>query len=164
MEPSSEILVAGSAAGAAGVRWSGLAIQPCVVGSTGAIYVNLLDRTDRSRRATAWPNYVSSSTLRCLENVPIKMATVKIFSALAVLAFGIAPARADKAVNFRCVDGKEFTAIFEDAGTLLIMIDGGAPRQAFGSPLAIASFTARTASLLYKMIGQKPRVCREAHD
>jgi hypothetical protein len=58
----------------------------------------------------------------------MKRATGKIFSALAVLAFGIAPARADKAVNFRCDHGQEFTAIFEDSGTLLIMIDGGALR------------------------------------
>lgn len=101
----------------------------------------------------------------------MKMATGKIFSALAVLAFGIAPARADKAVNFRCDDGKEFTAIFEDSGTLLIMIDGGALRleeQRAASGIWFSSrygeFRGKNGEFIFKMIGQNPRVCRETHD
>lgn len=87
---------------------------------------------------------------------------------LAVLLCAAIPARADTASNFVCDDGKEFTVIFESAGTVLIMIDGGALRleeQRAASGFWYASpygeFRGKNDTVRFKMVGQKPRICHK---
>lgn len=78
------------------------------------------------------------------------------------------PVRADTTSNFVCQDGKEFTAIFETAGTVLIMIDGGGIRledRRAASGVWYASrygeFRGKNDRMRFKMVGRKPTICRK---
>lgn len=93
--------------------------------------------------------------------------------ASAILLFAIllciaSPGRADEAVNFVCDDGKGFTVIFERAGTVLIMIDGGAlrledRRSASGFRFAsrYGEFRGKGDTARFKMFGRAPTICRK---
>lgn len=107
----------------------------------------------------------SESSTENKGHMKVSLASAITFSS--ALLCVASPVRADTASNFVCRDGKEFTAIFESAGSVLIMIDGGGLRlevRRAASGVWYASrygeFRGKNDSMRFKMVGRKPTICR----
>jgi membrane-bound inhibitor of C-type lysozyme len=96
------------------------------------------------------------------------MSTKLLALALAAVLLAAPAARAESYVNFSCADGSKISLIFENQGTGLVMIGGGALRLQNRHPasgLWYASphgeLRAKGSTATFRVQGRAPTSCRK---